>query len=315
MLRQLTIKIFSVALLIACNPIDREIEAFDLIPYITLEKWDRRQGGAIYEDKLVCLNAVDKGGTPNGFIYDIKTGLKICEMTFTSNLGQKNYYRPHANQVSFGCDFYNAESDFPLLYVTQANGGNGYNDIHGERGVLVYNLRKVGYNDYVPDLVQAIIPDIADTTLMAKLGKYTPNYIINNDNAQFIVIGYPNNSWYDLTGDQPITIFNIPTLDSGSEVILTSNDIIDAFTLSKAVGPQQSFYYKGKVYSSGGDRGHASFRVINLRKKKEEYFKDMTSLTNGEPQFIGLWNSKVLYYEYDTTGLVYEIKISGYHFE
>ena len=40
----------------------------------------------------------------------------------------------------------------------------------------------------------------------------------------------------------------------------------------------------------------------------------MTSLTSGEPQFLGLWNDKLLYYEYNISGIVYELIIPGYSF-
>lgn len=302
----------------ACESVNLEDNTepigLQMAPFHSFEQWEKRQGGAIYNDMLVCFNAMDKGGNPKGFIYDVNTGMKLCDMMFSFNLDGKDYYPLHANQVSFGNQFYNDESDFPLLYISQVNGGNGRNDIRGERGVLVYNLKKIGEQRYEPELVQAIIPDLNDLILMNKLGKYTPNYIVDTDRNQLIVIGYPQSSWYDLTGSQPIVVFNVPDITDGTEIVLTNDKVVDSYSLSVTIAPQQSFYYEGRIFSAGGDRGQASLRVINLAEKIVEYYCDMTMLTKGEPQFLGLWRGKVLYYEYDSLGLVYELFIPGYTF-
>ena len=181
--------------------------------------------------------------------------------------------------------------------------------MQGERGVLVYNLEKIGENKYDPKLVQAIIPDLSDYDLIRKIGNYTPNYVVDTDNDQFIIIGYPNNSWYELTGQQPIAVLPIPNVTLSQEYVLTDKDIVDSFSLPITIAPQQSFYYDGKVYPSGGDKGQASLRVIDMESKDVVYYRDMTEITKGEPQFLGLWNNKMLYCEYDSTGLVYEIII------
>ena len=303
---------------LACKPFASEeditIDGVQISPFRTFESWGRRQGGAIYKEILVSVDAMDRGGIPNGYIYDVASGTKICNLNFSFSINGKDYYPPHGNQVSFSNKFYDSESDFPLLYISQVNGGNGNNDIRGERGVLVYNLKKLTDNSYEPELVQAIIPNLNDSTLMSKMGNYTPNYIIDTDKGQLVVIGYPNKSWYDLSGPQPITIFDLPDITEGQEIVLTSESVVDYYTLPVTIALQQSFYCDGKIFSSGGNRGYASIRVINLSQKGVEYYYDMTSLTSGEPQFLGLWEGRVLYYEYDQYGIVYELTIPGYVF-
>lgn len=84
--------------------------------------------------------------------------------------------------------------------------------------------------------------------------------------------------------------------------------------LPRTVATQQSFYYDGRIFSTGGDAGQASLRVIDIDGQKEEYYMDMSVITKGEPQFLGLWKDKVLYYEYGYDGIVYEIVIPGYGF-
>ena len=48
--------------------------------------WHNMQGGAIYGDKLVCLMATDEMSdeTCNGFVYNLSTGLKECDLFFDS---------------------------------------------------------------------------------------------------------------------------------------------------------------------------------------------------------------------------------------
>lgn len=296
------------------DPQSDDSNTFHMTPLIQLENWTGMQGGAIIDDLLVCLTATDWGGIPNGFIYNLQKGERVCSLLFNSSFENKRYYMPHANQVSFGKYFLDDKSAFPLLYVSQVNGGNGRNDIRGERGVLVYDLEKTGDDEYYPRLLQAIIPDLTDSTLMKKIGAYTPNYIVDTDNNQFVIIGYPNNSWYDLSGAQPIAIMPIPDIKVGKEYVFSDKDIIDSYTLPKTIGPQQSFYYKGMVFSSGGDTGQASIRVIDLKKKEVVYYMDMTSITSGEPQFLGIWGEKMVYYEYGSSGQMYEINIPGFTF-
>ena len=299
---------------ISCHKENIPESGFEMVPYLTFQNWDKRQGGAIFGDILVCMNAADKGVVPNGFMYDIKTGAQICEMTFQTKLHGKEYFTPHANQISFGNEFYDEFSDFPLLYVSQVNGGSGYNDLRGERGVLVYNLKKLDDKHYNPELVQVIVPDTTNSNLMSKLGNYTPNYIVDNVSRQIIIIGYPNKSWYDLSGVQPIAIIDLPLLSDGPEILFTDNDIVDYFSVTDPVVIQQSFCHNKKVFISCGFREQASIRIIDLNAKSLMCSISMTGHTDGEPQFIGLWKDKILYYEYDSSGVLYELTIPGYQF-
>lgn len=293
-----------------------EIVVFDsdtlkVLYYNKMEDWHNMQGGAIYKDKLVCIMATDEmlDEDCNGFIYDITTGKKISGLHFLSALGGKTYAKPHANQVSFGSHFYDENSDFPLLYVSQVNGGSTALWAASERGVLVYNLERSvvdGVITYNPVLVQAIVPDLTDIDLMKKIGKYTPNYIVDTDNNQMVVIGYPNESWYNLSGPQPIAIFSLPSFSRGKEIVLTSSEVVDSFFLPESEGIQQSFYKDGKLYVSGGFWAHGTIRIIDLAKRDVITKVELDQFTNKEPQFFGNWRNRFLYYEAGTEGQIYE---------
>lgn len=273
-----------------------------------LSGWNNMQGGAIYGDKLVCLMATDEmvNESCNGFIYNIVTGEKESELLFTSEINNRIFSKPHANQVSFGNQVYDSNSDFPLLYVSQVNGGTGYHDISGERGVLVYDLKRNQYGGYNPVLVQVIIPDLEDKELIGKLGAYTPNYVVDLITNQIVVIGYPHDSWFDLRGPQPIVTFNIPSLNAGNVVVLSNDDVVDSYDLPFSLGLQQSFIHGRKIFSTGGWAKHGTLRIINLDNKTTERVFQLTDFTFGEPQFFGVWKGHFLYYEAGTKGSILE---------
>lgn len=285
--------------------------------YKTLPNWQNMQGGAVYGNYLVCLMATDELNNPtaNGFIYDLATGTKLYDLLFGSTLGSKTYEMPHANQVSFGTKFYNSNSRFPLLYVSQVNGGSSTLWNNSERGVLVYDLQTEDDGEtFTPVLVQAIIPDL--TTIDSQtgkpvmenyIGKYTPNYIYDTDKDQLVVIGYPNDSWYNLSGEQPVAIFNVPLISDGDEIVLTESDVIDSYKLPVSNGLQQSFYRNGRIYISGGVANNGNIRVLDLSLKRVITYVDLTQWNNGEPQFLGYWNRKMLYYTAGTSGIIYDI--------
>ena len=290
---------------------------FNVEQYKIFSDWHNMQGGAIYGDNLVCLMAADEipTATVNGFIYNVATGEKVCDLLFGSTLGGKTYELPHANQVSFGTQFYNANSRFPLLYVSQVNGGSATLWNNSERGVLVYDLQTEDDGEtFTPVLVQAIIPDL--TTIDPEtgkplienfIGKYTPNYIVDTDKNQLVILGYPNESWYNLTGQQPVAIIDVPSINEGTEIVFDSTDIIDSYKFPVSTGIQQSFYKDGMIYSLGGTAAHGSLRVIDLSKKAVVTTIELDQWTSGEPQFAGYWNHKFLYYNAGTTGEVFEM--------
>ena len=294
------------------------VNKFKPILYKNLTDWHNMQGGAVYGDYLVCVMATDEMTgtvTENGYIYNIKTGERVCSLLFGSTLGTKTYEMPHANQVSFGSKFYNSSSRFPLLYVSQVNGGSTTLWNRSERGVLVYDLQTEDDGEtFTPVLVQAIIPDLStidpqtNKPVMEKyIGKYTPNYVYDTDKDQLVVLSYPNESWFNLNGGQPIAIFDAPLISDGEEVVLTESDVVDSYKLPVSLIIQQSFYKNGRIYISGGMANSGSIRVLDLLSRNVITFIDLTQWSNVEPQFIGLWEDRLLYYTAGTTGNIYEI--------
>lgn len=288
-------------------------DTLQILYYKKFQDWKNMQGGAIYKDKLVCLMATDEmdGENVNGFIYDLKSGCKVANLYFSADITDIHFAKPHANQVSFGKKFYSNKSEFPLLYVSQVNGGSGEKDIFGERGVLVYDITKDKKGGYNPTLVQVIMPDLEDEVLMNKLGKYTPNYIVDTVKQQLVIMGYPDSSWFKLNGPQPMAVLEIPPCkkkDCKQIVKFRNEDILEDFHLDRSLGIQQSVIVNNTLYTSCGMHGNGAIRVIDLKNKKEKKLYRLSTIMEGEPQFFGVWRGRYLYYEAGPGGQFYEYK-------
>ena len=278
--------------------------------YMTIPNWSNSQGGAIYGDYLVTCMAIDNiaDNTTNGFLYNIKTGTLISNLIFGHTLNGVDYEKPHANEVCFGKEFYNSDSQFPLLYVSQVRDSGPSAGIKG--GAMVYDLQYDSVNKvYTPVLVQVIIPDTTDTKLMSVWGKYTPNYIVDYDHEAIYVLNYPKETWYDLTGNTYLCKFALPKISDGAVITLTYNDLLEHYELPNCYGLQMSFYYGGKLYISGGFDGLYNTKVIrvwDLTSKCDTTKIDLSRVLTEEPQFIGLYGNRFLWYSAGTSGLISE---------
>ena len=284
----------------------------------TLPNWQNSQGGAIYGDYLVTLIACDENpdAETNGFIYNLKTKTKIADLLFGSTLEGVAYMLPHANCVCFGRQFYSAQSEFPLLYVSQVNGSSGSLFNSSERGCLVYDLQRQPDDSYVPVLVQVIKPDLSTAEKIAsiedKIGKYTPNYVVDADNGRLVILGYPEASWFTgLDKGMPVAVMDLPPV-SQEVVTYDADDIFDNYVVSMPFAIQQSIYNCGRIYQQGGLEGNSArgINVIDLVQKKSVSQVITTTAHAGEPQFIGLHDGKLLWYDAGTSGDIYEVVFS-----
>lgn len=276
--------------------------------YLTIPNWSNSQGGAIYGDYLVTCMATDEipDNTTNGHLYNIKTGALVSELIFGYTLDGVDYQKPHGNEVCFGKEFYDANSQFPLLYVSQVRDSGESVGVKG--GVMVYDLQYDSVNSkYVPVLVQVILPDTEDTELMDVWGFFTPNYVVDTDNDFLYVLNYPHNSWHELNGNTFVCKFALPKLSDGNVITLTSADLIEHYEIPYCFGLQQILYFAGKLYISGGASvSERILRVWDLTKKCETTRINYASLRSEEPQFIGIYQNRFLYYTAGTSGLISE---------
>lgn len=283
----------------------------------TLPSWQNSQGGAIYGKYLVSVMACDEmaPGATNGHIYDLEQKTKVCDLSFGSALNGTTYSLPHANCVCFGKEKYNASSDFPLLYVSQVNGGSSALWSASERGVLVYDLQKQPDDSYVPVLVQVVRPDLSTEEkideIEEKIGKYTPNYVVDVENSKLVILGYPAAGWFiGHEGGMPVAIMDLPSKTS-SEVVFDASDIEDNYRILMSFAIQQPLLYNGKVYIQGGTSYSArGIQVLDLSRRERVSLVVTTAAHAGEPQFIGLYEGKCLWYDAGTSGDIYEVVFS-----
>ena len=180
--------------------------------------------------------------------------------------------------------------------------------------MLVYDLQSDGLGGYTPVLVQVIRPDLSTAEKISdieeKIGKYTPNYVVDTDNNKIVILGYPEASWYTGYGKgMPIAIMDLPNLADGSEIVFDTDDVTDYYKVKMDFAIQQPFYLGGKVYAQGGFAGATAKRgiqVIDLNVKKRVTCL-ITTLHQGEPQFIGMWNEKCMWYDAGVSGDIYEV--------
>ena len=278
--------------------------------FTTLPNWENSQAAAVYNNKLIVCYAMDEieAGKPNGVMYDLSTKSKICDLYFNAELNGKTYEFPHANQISFGNEYYNEDSHFPLLYISQVLTSKGT-----KGGVMVYDLQfDSNTNEYTPILVQFIQPNVNDEMLMEVWGKYTPNYIIDYDNDWMFVMNYPQPTWDDFAGKQYVTKFRLPKLSDGELITLSSSDLVDSFTLPSCRGIQSSLYHRGKIYLQEGIGGNGGvyLRVLDIASKAIVTDIDLHTAIPEEPQGLFVWNNMLLWYTAGTSGKIFSLEFN-----
>lgn len=275
--------------------------------YYILDGWNNSQGGAIYKDFLLNVIACDEldDEEESAYLWDLNTGTKVATFALGYSLNGKKYYKPHANTVCFGKEILD-DSPFPLLYVSQSFGIE-YGKINPkESGVLVYKLVKKD-NNYKAELVQIIKPATDDVVLLDQIGCSIHNYVVDYDSSKLYVLGYDSDNCYNANGKICISSFDLPKSSDGQEIVLTSRNIVDSYTLPMSYCMQSVFYDAGFLYIMNGDSfKYKWLRSLNLHNRKIESIFDFTALS-GEPQFCGYWNGKLLMYFSGSQGLLFEI--------
>ena len=275
--------------------------------YLVLENWRDSQGGAIYGDLLLNVLACDENtdDAENVFLWNLNTGDKIAAFTLGYTLKGFKYYKPHANTVCFGKE-YHSDSEFPLLYVSQTFGLEYGKKEYKKSGVHVYKIMSNNAK-YEAELVQVIRPSIDDICLLNSIGPSIHNFIVDIDDSKLYVVGYCNNDFYNPENSICVTSFNLPLSSDGTEVVLTSRDILNCYTLPMSYCIQSVFYDNGFLYIMNGDSSKYKWlRSLNLKTHKIESKYDFTYVA-GEPQFCGFWKGKFLMYFAGSTGILYEI--------
>ena len=227
----------------------------------------------------------------NGFCwaYDVATREKISEF-FLDGL---DAWMPHSNAVTFGCEYYEAGDEFPLLYTNVYNTYAQEAD-RREGACCVYRLTRQG-TSFRGQLVQTIrIGFVKDPTLWCSegCGDVRPygNFVVDRENG--IYYGF---TMRDAANSTPFFAFKLPKLADGPEVVLQKEDILTSFETPYHRFLQGACVYRGKIFSVEGFTNDGvnppAIRIIDPEKKEQLFFAttDRFGMTE-EPELIDFWN-------------------------
>ncbi len=274
------------------------------------------QDGAIYGSELFRLN--QKGDCK---VYDLKDlkETEPCQLEAKAEfkLDRMEEIVPHSNSVCFGCEFYEDDDEYPLLY---SNIYNNYAKTENKRiGVcLVYRIQKKN-DEFKSTLVQIIEVGFCED---AKLWKAYDDKHGVRPYGNFVVDNATKSFWAFVMRNEELGTryfkFALPKVHDGEideslgvrKVVLNEQDIKEYFDCAYHYYIQGAILHTGKIYSTEGFSNDAvnrpAIRIIDLATKKEEYY-DITKLgIVNEPEFIDFYNDKCFYS--DIFGNLYTIE-------
>ncbi len=239
-----------------------------------------------YTDKfemkqLKSIGNGQDGDIYGGYIFNFTNDGKCyvyaaddCKYINKFTLDKADVLNPHANSVQFSSVKYEAEDEFPLLYV------NIYNNYSKEQDrklgtCLVYRLER--YNDiFITKLLQVIKVGFAGASEKWPDTFSTPygNFNIDTDNNKLYSYVMRGNNGKGV--DTIFFEFDLPDIDEGrydstyecNVVTLKEKDIEDEFVTEFFHWVQGACYNNGKLFVTEGFGKPSMLRVVDLKKKK-----------------------------------------------
>lgn len=274
------------------------------------------QDGAIYGTELFRFNEFGECA-----VYDI-SNLNCNE---TEELLPLSRFRldcadkivPHSNSVCFGCEFYDEDDPYPLLY---SNIYNNYAKSENKMlGVcLVYRIRRSG-NEFKSTLVQSIEVGFCDDANLWKANLVNHgvrpygNFAVDTENRALWAFVMRN----EALGTRFFR-FDLPSVYDGEfdsvlnikKFVMRKEDIRETFDCEYHRYIQGATLHKGKIYSTEGFQGddinRPAIRAIDLASHNEKYF-DITKLGFwDEPECISFYGDECLYS--DASGNVFKVE-------
>ena len=219
-----------------------------------------RQGAAVFGDYLFqCHN------TNNAVVvFKLSTGQSLQTIALTANANN------HANTAGFSGQYYDANDDFPCLYVSS----------EGESKVYLYRITGTE-GSFVMTLVQ---------TISFSVPYYFPNMHIDAPNNRGVVVGYKENSWQSPDGNAMMCCcFDLPDVTDGDATLENS---YGEFSFPFIYATQGALARYGKLYHSFGNTNYGLYIggiiVIDYILKNVESFIDLKAVGNIEPEGLGI---------------------------
>ena len=272
-------------------------------------KINEGQDGAIWGNELFRF---DHQG--NCIVYDLQDDFREVSRFV---LDKNERISPHSNAVVFGCEYYEAGDEFPLLY---SNIYNNYAKAENPlRGVCcVYRLRRTA-EGFATTLVQLIeIGFVEDSRYWRSSDEVEDirpygNFVIDRDAGLYY--GF---TMRDACRTTRYFSFKMPRMADGvmdetygvKKVTLQVSDILDYFDCDYHQFIQGACTHGGKIYSVEGFNDQpgtlAGIRVIDPAEKKQLLYVPFTDFGMGiEPECID-FRGETCYYS-DAYGNVYVI--------
>ena len=260
---------------------------FERGQYVTLQDARNHQSFASYNNIGVFVNyGVDINGNTDetavvASVHNLQTGALLGRMLLP--YGQNTI--PHCNVVTFGNEFFSADSVLPLLYVSQWNGG---------KKCLVYDITN-NNNTYMATLVQTIstngIPEDIE-------GAGNRDWVVDSERRLIFSIAYKANSDRISEGNgTKIMCFPLPE-KSLESVTFGSANILDSFEVDFIKFNQDKYCKFGKIFVLAGMEGYQTdtkIVVIDTFLKKISTEIPIGIYWDREPEGLDCVNNNMVY--------------------
>lgn len=199
-------------------------------------------------------------------IYDLKNEVEVQKVNLTTGTVG------HANDASFGVEYYDADDPFPLFYVSSEDNKN----------LFVYRITGT-YGEYSFSLVQTIT---IDTDF------YYPNAVVDAYARRCVLFGYKEDSWESSENGNAylISTFKLPKLSDGN---VTVTEFGDTVTLPFIEAQQGAGARSGILYLASGVETPLIY-VINYLNGEILSTIDTTVAEDMEPEGLGIWEDRLV---------------------
>ena len=276
------------------------------------------QDGAIWKDLLFRFDT--KG---NCYVYDLKlldtNSEALTELSVYSSfrLDRAEEIVPHSNAVCFGCEYYDENDEFPILYTNIYNNyANAENPLKGT--CLAYRVERED-RSFKTTLLGMIEIGFTEDAIWKSEGEKKDirpygNFVVDRESKTYF--------GFVMRDNDEITryfSFDMPRIAEGvtdekygiKKVVLKKEDIKEYFDTDYHRFIQGACYNDGKIYSvegfTGDDVNFPALRVIDVKRKEQTEFTDFRTLgISEEAEMIDFYEDKLLYS--DCSGRLYIIE-------
>jgi hypothetical protein len=201
-------------------------------------------------------------------VYDLETKLFVNRLLLGSYMASN-----HANVADFGVEYPEGNTEFPAIYISEC----------------VANTQRRCFVESITTSNSKLIQTISVNS--EKVGSGGMNYTIDRENKLLYVLcrAFVNADYFIFT------VFHLPLLSDGKNVILTDNDIVDQYTVSAYPVSQGAFIYRGYMYFLQGISGKSkrALFIIDLATHQTISIIDLTTL-NLEPEDLYIYKDFLL---------------------